>query len=185
MVHWIRRWIYRLYLYHHWIKTMEDGSYWRLSKRLLRPLLLTIRWQIMYMAIQKIIDGIYIGDVASLMESQGRKELRIKALLCCAREINPNLDGIEDYMWMPLFDCDWISPEHIEDGIGFIKDHKPVLVACVGGASRSASIILAYMISEGWDMNDALSHMQKIRPVINPHPLMLLSIRRYFKIPPY
>jgi len=62
---------------------------------------------------------------------------------------------------------------------------KKVLIACAGGASRSASIILAYMISEGWNMNDALQHMQKIRPVINPNPLCLLSIRTFFNIPPY
>ena len=178
------RWINRLRLYIHWAETMKDGSYWRLSKSLLRyitALLLTIRWQVMYMSIQKILDGIYIGDIDSLMDSQGRKRLGIKSVLCCAREINPNLDGITDYMWMPLFDCDWITPEHIDGGIRFIKAHKPVLVACMGGASRSASIILAYMISEGWDMDKALLHMQKIRPVINPHPLMILSIKRYFE----
>ena len=135
-------------------------------------------------AIQRIIDRIYIGDIESLMDSQRRKEFNIKTMICCAREIIPNLNEIEDYMWLPLFDSDWIAPEFIRDTIRFINNHKdkPILIACAGGVSRSAGLILCYMIEQGWDMDEALKYMQKIRPIINPHPLIILSIRRYFDI---
>jgi len=142
---------------------------------------------ILGMGIQKILDNIYIGDIDGLMDSQRRKEYNIKAMICCAKEINPNIEGIRHFMWIPLKDLGWIDKEVFDDAIRFIQMWKKenILIACAGGASRSASIILAYMINEGWNLDEALKYMQKIRPIINPLPSMLLSIRRYFKIPPY
>lgn len=183
------RFLYCLYPFFYWLKI---GAYWSRTKSLyeaIRKILLTIRWMYLGLAIQKIVDGIYIGDIESQTRMQVRKENGIGALLNCAFEIRPKLREDELYYHLPLHDCEWIESTHIITGLYFIgkarEMRKKVLIACAGGASRSASLILAYMISEGWDMNDALRHMQKIRPVINPHPLCLQSIRTFFNIPPY
>lgn len=185
---WLQILIYRFERWIHWNIT---GAYWKHTKSLyswLRRQYLTLKWMLFDMTIQRVLKRIYIGDVASLKVPDAREQLRIKAMVCCAREINPNLEGIKYFLHLPLYDGDWIHPEFIEDAMRFIHRHarhRPVLIACAGGASRSAGIILCYMIEKGWNFNDALKHLQKIRPIVNPHPLILLSIRKYYKIPPY
>jgi protein-tyrosine phosphatase len=180
----------------YWLKV---GAYWRNEQKglyiIMRRLLSTLRWMVLDVAIQKITDNVCIGDVESLMDAHVRKENGIGAVLCCAEELERKTfktiryNEHELYWSIPLKDSQLMEKENIESGLQFIrlaiKLKQKVLVACAGGASRSAGIILCYMIEEGWDMNKALSYMQKIRPIINPHPLILLSIRRYYGIPPY
>ena len=142
--------------------------------------------------ISKILHNIYIGDIHDMTNVQTLKEMRIGAILNCAIEHHKTVfniikteDTIKFYWQLPLHDADWIEGEWILSGIQYInlalKLRKKVLVACAAGMSRSVGIVLAYMMSEGWEYNEAFLHIRKKRPCMSPHRLVLLSVRRYFK----
>lgn len=144
------------------------------------------------LTIQHINDGVYIGDVNSLDEKEARQANNIGAVINCAKELYfkrfiPN--EVEHFLFLDLDDGEAIPEHKISSAIHFIDIARNkglnVMVSCAAGASRSASIILAYMISTGWDFDEALKHMQKVRPIINPSIECLDSIKEYFGIPTY
>jgi len=85
------RFLYCLYPFFYWLKTGAYGCRKKTLYETIRAILLTIKWMFLGMTIQKIIDGIYIGDIESQMRIEVRKENRIGALLNCAFEIKPKL----------------------------------------------------------------------------------------------
>lgn len=146
--------------------------------------------------ISKILDNIYIGDMHDMTNNQALKEIGIGAVLCCAIELHKKVlrsivenDNIKFYWLLPLHDANWIEEGWILSGIQYIRlalqFKLKVLIGCAAGMSRSVGIVLAYMIDQKWDFNDAFLHIRKKRPCISPHPLILLSVRRYFGIPDF
>lgn len=69
----------------------------------------------------------------------------------------------EDLLSHFEFTCNWIS-EAIENSNG------TVLVHCAAGVSRSASIVLAYIMKKfEMDFNEALKFVQKSRTSVSPN----------------
>jgi protein-tyrosine phosphatase len=63
---------------------------------------------------------------------------------------------------------------------------KTVLVHCHAGISRSSTIVAAYMYLTGWnDIDKAVEYIVSKRPVVKPHPEVLLSVKKHLKIWPY
>ncbi|HHT9117680.1 MAG TPA: protein-tyrosine phosphatase family protein [Candidatus Hypogeohydataceae bacterium YC38] len=54
---------------------------------------------------------------------------------------------------------------------------QKVCVACDAGISRSAGAVVAYLVSKGITVEDAVAFVKFRRPMANPHPLILESIR--------
>lgn len=55
-----------------------------------------------------------------------------------------------------------------------------VFVHCLEGVSRSACVVLCYMVVyKGWCMDDAYAHMLACRPVIDPFPEYLAQTCKY------
>ena len=70
--------------------------------------------------------------------------------------------------------------------IQFIDDHishsKAVLVHCQGGKSRSASMVLAYLMSkQGMSFEDALEMLQKKRKVVKPNDSFAAQLKEFEK----
>lgn len=60
------------------------------------------------------------------------------------------------------------------------------LVHCAAGVSRSVCTAAAFMhISEQMPFDAALSHIKKRRPIAQPHPNVMTSVRKFLKIWPY
>lgn len=54
-----------------------------------------------------------------------------------------------------------------------------ILVHCIGGFSRSTSVIAGYMIRKGYSADDALGYIKNIRPLANPVYDLVILIRKY------
>ena len=48
-----------------------------------------------------------------------------------------------------------------------------VLVHCVSGISRSATVVIGYLMLKGLSLDEAMNMVKKARPVINPEPDLL------------
>ena len=60
--------------------------------------------------------------------------------------------------------------DHFDSSVDWIAKHMKVtnvLVHCIGGRSRSASIVIAYLIREkGMSSSDALIYLKGIRSIV-------------------
>lgn len=55
-----------------------------------------------------------------------------------------------------------------------------VLVHCKMGVSRSAATVVAYAMKQyGWSLEQALHHVQELRPVARPNPGFLRQLQTY------
>ena len=59
---------------------------------------------------------------------------------------------------------------HIAKALPAMAESQKVFVHCSAGASRSASIVIAYcMKTKGWQFNEALAYVQERRPCVDPN----------------
>ena len=76
----------------------------------------------------------------------------------------------------PYPDNEILLPNAIDDLLNVRKKDwqlgKRILVHCVGGFSRSVTVVSGYIIAEGYehDVEDAIYRIRKIRPLANPNP---------------
>ena len=73
---------------------------------------------------------------------------------------------------------------HFEDCISFIEEaldsNGGVLVHCVAGVSRSATVVAAFLVAkEHLNSNDALIKVKERRPTINPNDGFVLQLTRF------
>ncbi|CAB4434072.1 unnamed protein product [Rhizophagus irregularis] len=54
-----------------------------------------------------------------------------------------------------------------------------VLIHCWAGVSRSATLVLAYLLKQGLTYLDAFNHLKKRRPIIEPNPGFCLQLTKY------
>ncbi|EQB77693.1 protein phosphatase Slingshot 3-like protein [Camelus ferus] len=55
-----------------------------------------------------------------------------------------------------------------------------VLVHCKMGVSRSAATVIAYAMKQyGWSLEQALHHVQELRPIVRPNPGFLRQLQTY------
>jgi protein-tyrosine phosphatase len=75
--------------------------------------------------------------------------------------------------------------QHFETTFDFIENvakDKAVLVHCVVGASRSSSVVIAYLMKKNnWDVNTALEYARSRRSVVKPNAAFLKQLHEYGK----
>jgi protein-tyrosine phosphatase len=95
-------------------------------------------------------------------------------------------DGAAVLDLRPIPDHCRIPPHRIAEAISIIHSRiaagKKIFVHCIGGISRSPSIVAAYLIYEHqWTVQFAFEFIRAKRPKIQPHPDQIASVRDYFE----
>ena len=136
----------------------------------------------------KVFDWLYIGGYNIATKKSELEKLNIKYILNCAVECINLFEN--DYKYCKL-DIKDVSDFNIEDyfnkGIEFLKLAKNnndgnVFVHCQLGKSRSAAIIMAYMISEmNLNTNEAYKELKKVRRKIMPNLGFMNKLREFEK----
>ena len=127
-----------------------------------------------------ILPSLFLGDYNDAL-SVLKGLTNVTAVLTVAKELPlhllyPGAQHRVNYKYIPLED----SPQqdlllNLQSAFAFIDSAmdagQKVLVHCAAGVSRSASIVIAYlMLKHNITFQQAFTHVQKRRPIINPNP---------------
>lgn len=133
--------------------------------------------------IDKITDRLYIGNYSSAtMLDYGNRE-GITHILNCTPDAHQGLQNFE-VCQIAVNDGHELPPDAIRTALRFIAqalhNNGKVLVHCHAGISRSASIVCAHLMKAGFSWDEALDLVRIHRPQVYPHPLVSLSIKKFF-----
>lgn len=141
---------------------------------------------------QEIIPNLFLGNLDSLyvwMNEYNMMHPRspITGIVSCLTKQEfslerfmstaPNRASI-NYMQIDIDDAEDVNiKEYAEEFCDFLRDHhdvyneqKKVLVHCAMGISRSATFVIAYLMSDfGFALNAALRHVRSKRRIVNPN----------------
>ncbi|KAK7930785.1 hypothetical protein WMY93_007180 [Mugilogobius chulae] len=137
-----------------------------------------------YMHVDQVWPNIYIGDEKTALEVEGLRELGITHVLNAAEgKFNNVLTGASYYSDSniqylgveaddkPTFNISQYFCSTTEFIHEALRDpHNKVLVHCVMGRSRSATLVLAYLMSkQNLTVVDAIEHVRQRRCILPNH----------------
>ena len=141
--------------------------------------------------ITKIADELYISDFPTATNKKTLITDGITHVITCVYGMAPYFPETFVYKTIPLID----SPnenifqyfdstnKYIDDAI-HNQDGK-ILVHCICGASRSATILASYIIYKGKgkvNVKDALKYLKQKRDLVDPNPGYIKQLEKYSKI---
>ena len=124
-----------------------------------------------YRDLDEIEDKLCLGNSISAGNTNDLKEKGITKILTLMDEPPKNKDDGFKRKTIEIMD---ISNENIIQYFGeclnFIKGDEKILVHCAAGASRSATVVIAYLMWKNkMKFEDAMKFVQKKRPIIYPN----------------
>lgn len=131
-----------------------------------------------------IIENLYLGSQDDAFSSEFMSE-RPTAVLNVAAEVPRTPHTTVDYLHLPLRDT---ANQELLDSIiqanEFIERNRKlgvrVLVHCFAGISRSASIVIAYLMQlHNMTFSETHEFVKKKRPVINPNMSFVFKLYAY------
>ena len=130
-----------------------------------------------------ICDNIYLGDKKAAGDEANLLKNNIKAVVNCAQGcvseyneikfIELNLLDDENQSILPKFDIAY----------AFIKEHSNhnILIHCKEGRSRSASLVVFYLMKEkGWDYDTSIKFIRKKRRSAHPNSGFKKQLKEYY-----
>ncbi len=118
--------------------------------------------------VSQILPRLYLGDIETSQDESLLRSLNIRHIINLSNEpCYIKWDGIR-YEDIPIDDDKTVNLSvYFEKTAQMISDCRQrgenVLVHCVCGVSRSVSMILNYLMTEGYSLKDAYSHLREIR----------------------
>jgi protein-tyrosine phosphatase len=132
--------------------------------------------------ITKIWQRLSVGSLEDARSLAAANPSGIKTVVSlCPDEVVPLNNKIE-YVQIPVTDSQPISTrqfDHIMATIAKSVRGGAVLVHCLEGISRSPMLCAAWMHRCGYaSIDQALAEIADLRPIIDPSPVLLASLRR-------
>ena len=135
--------------------------------------------------IDHIIDNIYLGDFRTADNLDILKEHNITHIINCAFNLPNKYPEQITYKRLELRDeTDQPIIEKLEEAYQFIKENKDknIFVHCVFGKSRSASVVIFYIMKEKkLNFNEAKNFVKNIRQIVEPNSGFENELNRYYE----
>jgi len=133
--------------------------------------------------IDHVVDGVYISGWRATkheIELLGAGLTHVLKLYESVPYFSPHFTTLENV----CVDGEPLPAGVLDRSVDFIRTrvaaNQLVLVMCGAGISRSATMVLAYMVDHGYDLHEAYKILKKAHPDANPHPALWQSlITRY------
>ena len=124
-----------------------------------------------------MLDRVWIGSAADFyaplacMGFSGVVDLRDgEQPSCDTRVTTHRIDQRDGDPW---------NREQVLKALAFVAEQVkkgPVLIACAAGMSRSACMVIGFLVMTGWDVPSAFRRVKEVRPQVAPIPAMLASV---------
>eukprot|EP00897_Mesotaenium_endlicherianum_P006525 jgi/Mesen1/5900/ME000003S06924 len=131
--------------------------------------------------------GLYLGAWGAAQDKAGLEEKNVTHVLTVASGLGkaPHLDTFT-YTIISIEDTSFTNiSKHFETCFEVIdagREAGGVLVHCMAGVSRSATVVVAYLMrTHGWPLQKALEHVKRCRPVVHPNEGFLRQLREFEK----
>ncbi|XP_060217681.1 dual specificity protein phosphatase 1-like isoform X4 [Lycium barbarum] len=134
-----------------------------------------------------IEEGLYLGSLGAANNKDALKRLNLTHILTIARELNPPYPNEFVYKVLAVHDrVDANISHYFEECFDFIEEAKGqgggVLVHCFAGKSRSATIVIAYLMKKhGMSHSEAFQLVKSRRPVVSPNAGFMTQLENYDK----
>ncbi len=136
---------------------------------------------------QKILDNIYLGSISSVYDVEELKKIGITHVVSVIAGFEPPYP--DDFKYLVLHALDTgntdlqeyfeVSNEYIENAI---ENDGKVLIHCMAGRSRSATILAAYIIKKfGINVEETIKSIKNQRDIVEPNPNFLIQLKDYYK----
>jgi len=138
-----------------------------------------------------VSEGLFIGDKYGCRDLDLLKSLHIRTVINCT--VTPKAGGLRNYyesdfqyLRVPVKDSDLenltpffgIACELIDRSL---QENCNVLVHCQQGKSRSATIVLAYLLYKGSNLKDAYVKLKTARSIVKPKTAFLQQLVKWDK----
>lgn len=132
----------------------------------------------------EIAPGLWLGSANDAINLRELRRRRIGRVLTIASGCVPQHPDHLEYLYFDALDVPHQPLGHlIRPAIEFISlgtPQDPVLVHCMAGISRSASLVIAFlMYKHSWILSDALSFVKAKRPIVHPNPGFLTQLQGF------
>src|SRR3989344_2272975 len=133
----------------------------------------------------QITKYIYIGTNMCCQAHFDKSLLKkgIKADISLEEKKLDNPFGVDYYLWLPTKDHQAPTLKQLEVGVAFL--HKLVsqkvkcYVHCQQGHGRAPTLVAAYLVSEGMDVDKAFDFIKKKRPDAHPNPKQIFTVEKF------
>lgn len=132
-----------------------------------------------------ITHHIYLGGQISLRGWRSLQKWGVQALVNMRIEWDDRKSGIQTpyYLWLPTIDGTPSTVEQLARGAEFIHQqimaNRPIYVHCALGIGRSATQVIAYLMTRGKSLESAYESVQKRRPFISLSPMQELRLQQF------
>jgi len=136
----------------------------------------------------EVVPGIFVGDVYAAHNVAELKRRNITHIINAVLGVLPAFPDEFKYLHLQLIDCASESVlVHFNETCKFIEEAiasgTKVLIHCMRGVSRSATIAAAFvMYQRGVSSQEAVSIMQKVRPVVCPNQGFMMQLQWYEQV---
>ena len=135
--------------------------------------------------IDHIIDNIYLGDFRTADNINILRQYNITHIINCAFNLPNRYPDQITYKRLNLRDePDQPITERLEEAYKFIKENKDknIFVHCVFGKSRSASVVIFYVMKEKkLNFQDAKNFVKNIRNIVDPNAGFEAELNKYYE----
>jgi hypothetical protein len=134
----------------------------------------------------EIIPGLYLGNINSVYDKNKLKELGITHVVSVLAGFDPPYPNDFNYLVLNALDTTntnllnvfGSSNDFIEEAF---QDNGKVLIHCMAGRSRSATILAAYLIKTfALPINKTVDAIKVKRPIVEPNKYFMTQLAEYY-----
>lgn len=132
--------------------------------------------------IDKITSKIFLGNEETQKRKALLKALGITNILIVAEELRINFKDDFIYKKLEVQDTPWENiAKFFDETFDFVEEAKGnVYIHCAAGVSRSASVVIAYVMrKEGKTLEEALEFVKGRRYAVNPNDGFRKQLKEY------
>lgn len=129
--------------------------------------------------ISEILEGrLYMGSRRDARDLERLRELGITHILNVTTDEKKHFKKEFTYLRIPVDDGERRIGSFFDCAYRYIEEGEVVFVHSGQGVSRSATIVIAYLMrNRTWNYDTALQFVKERREIVNPHPLFVVQLQ--------